>query len=141
MKTKHSCSQDRSHLLSRYYSDFWSYICLYVVTISFLSILLSIFDLKSNKKPKKYVILIVNLVCLQVQPQSVSCPHCPKKCKSKSGLKRHITVKHKDKIEETEKDKPENPSLTVETYASIVGKAKVKIRDSKICPAANRDEI
>lgn len=85
--------------------------------------------------------LIVNLV-LQVHPLSVTCPHCPKKCKSKSGLKRHITVKHKDKTEETETDEPENRDLlTVETYASIVGNAKVKLRDSKIYPKANTDEI
>lgn len=80
-----------------------------------------------------------------VHPLSVTCPHCPKKCKSKSGLKRHITVKHKDKTEETEEtetDKPENRDLlTVETYASIVGNAKVKLRDSKIYPKVNRDEI
>lgn len=87
------------------------------------------------------MILIVNLV-FQVQPLSITCPHCPKKCKSKSGLKRHITVKHKDKTEETETDEPENRDLlTVETYASIVGNAKVKLRDSKIYPKANRDEI
>lgn len=77
-----------------------------------------------------------------VQPLSVTCPHCPKKCKSKSGLKRHIAVKHKDKTEETETDEPENRDLlTVGTYASIVGNAKVKLRESKIYPKANRDEI
>ncbi|PFX34141.1 hypothetical protein AWC38_SpisGene945 [Stylophora pistillata] len=77
-----------------------------------------------------------------VQPLSVTFPHCPKKCKSKSGLKHHITVKHKDKTEETETDEPENRDLlTVERYASIVANAKVKLGDKKIYPKANRDKI
>ena len=44
--------------------------------------------------------------CLQqVQLEDIVCELCHKKCKSKRGLKRHKTVKHRDTREDVEKQK------------------------------------
>ncbi|KAK2547635.1 hypothetical protein P5673_032331 [Acropora cervicornis] len=48
----------------------------------------------------------------QVQLENVMCELCQKKCKSKNGLKRHKTVKHKDTREDVENQK----ELSAYTY-------------------------
>ena len=73
----------------------------------------------------------------QVQLENTVCELCLKKCKSKSGLKRHITVKHKDTSNEGEQHR----ELGFVAYSRIVEKAKLKIVDNKIYPKEIRDEI
>ncbi|XP_031554720.1 uncharacterized protein LOC116291663 [Actinia tenebrosa] len=79
----------------------------------------------------------------EIQLQSVVCQHCHKKCKSKSGLKRHITVKHKNTRQDNEKEDhgKQESDLSTEAYSRIVEKAKAKICDSKVYPQLIRDEI
>ena len=82
--------------------------------------------------------------CLQqVQLENVVCELCHKKCKSKSGLKRHKTVKHKDARGDVEKQKEgeQESYLTFVAYSRIVEKAKLKIADNKIYPKSIRDEL
>ena len=82
--------------------------------------------------------------CLQqVQLEYVVCELCHKKCKSKSGLKRHKTVKHKDTRRDVEKQKggEQESYLTFVAYSRIVEKAKLKIADNKIYPKSIRDEL
>ena len=82
--------------------------------------------------------------CLQqVQLEDVVCELCHKKCKSKSGLKRHKTVKHRDTREDVEKQKEggQDSYLTFVAYSRIVEKAKHKIADNKIYPKTIRDEL
>jgi len=71
------------------------------------------------------------------------CELCHKKCKSKSGLKRHKTVKHRDTREDVEKQKEggQESYLTFVAYSRIVEKAKHKIADNKIYPKTIRDEL
>ena len=65
-----------------------------------------------------------------------------KKCKSKSRLKRHITVKHKDTSNLVKQDEGEqNRDLGFVAYSRIVEKAKLKIVDNKIYPKVIRDKI
>ena len=73
----------------------------------------------------------------QVQLENTVCELCLKKCKSKSGLKRHITVKHKDTSNEGEQHR----ELGFVAYSRIVEKAKLKIVDNKIYPKEIRDQI
>ena len=82
--------------------------------------------------------------CLQqVQLEDIVCELCHKKCKSKSGLKRHKTVKHRDTREDVEKQKEggQESYLTFVAYSRIVEKAKHKIADNKIYPKTIRDEL
>lgn len=81
--------------------------------------------------------------CLQqVQLENVVCELCHKKCKSKSGLKRHKTVKHKDtKDVEKQNEGGQESYLTFVAYSSIVEKAKHKIADNKVYPKSIRDEL
>lgn len=81
--------------------------------------------------------------CLQqVQLENVVCELCHKKCKSKSGLKRHKTVKHKDTRDvEKQKEGGQESYLTFVAYSRIVEKAKHKIADNKIYPKSIRDEL
>ena len=82
--------------------------------------------------------------CLQqVQLKDIVCELCHKKCKSKSGLKRHKTVKHRDTREDVEKQKEggQESYLTFVAYSRIVEKAKHKIADNKIYPKTIRDEL
>ncbi|XP_074636359.1 uncharacterized protein LOC141894570 [Acropora palmata] len=74
---------------------------------------------------------------IEVQLENTVCELCLKKCKSKSGLKRHITVKHKDTSNEGEQHR----DLGFVAYSRIVEKAKLKIVDNKIYPKEIRDEI
>ena len=60
--------------------------------------------------------------CLQqVQVENLAYELCHKKCKSKSGLKRHKTVKHKDKREDVEKQKErgQESNFTFVAYSTI----------------------
>ena len=81
--------------------------------------------------------------CLQrVQLENVVCELCHKKCKSKSGLKRHKTVKHKDTRDAAKIKEGEQESyLTFVAYSRVVEKAKHKIADNKIYPQSIRDEL
>ena len=82
--------------------------------------------------------------CLrQVQLENVMCELCQKKCKSKNGLKRHKTVKHKDTREDVENQKEvgQESCLTYVAYSRIVEKAKLKIAGNKIHPKSIRDEL
>lgn len=82
--------------------------------------------------------------CLQqVQLEDIVCELCHKKCKSKSGLKRHKTVKQRDTREDVEKQKEgeQESYLTFVAYSRIVEKAKHKIADNKIYPKTIRDEL
>ncbi|XP_074631508.1 uncharacterized protein LOC141890038 [Acropora palmata] len=74
---------------------------------------------------------------IEVQLENTVCELCLKKCKSKSGLKRHITVKHKDTSNEGEQHR----DLGFLAYSRIVEKAKLKIVDNKIYLKEIRDEI
>ena len=80
--------------------------------------------------------------CLQqVQLENV-CELCHKKCKSKSGLKRHKTDKHKDTRDaEKQKEGGQESYLTFIAHSRIVEKAKHKIADNKIYPKSMRDEL
>ena len=71
------------------------------------------------------------------------CELCHKKCKSKSGLKRHKTVKHKEtsEVAENQKGGGQESCLTLVAYSRIVEKAKHKIIDNKIYPKSIRDEL
>ena len=71
------------------------------------------------------------------------CELCHKKCKSKRGLKRHKTVKHKETSEvvENQKGGGQESCLTFVAYSRIVVKAKHKIVDNKIYPKSIRDEL
>ena len=71
------------------------------------------------------------------------CELCHKKCKSKSGLKRHKTVKHKETsaVAENQKGGGQESCLTLVAYSRIVEKAKHKIIDNKIYPKSIRDEL
>ncbi|XP_068687569.1 uncharacterized protein [Montipora foliosa] len=79
----------------------------------------------------------------EVQLENVVCELCHKKCKSKSGLKRHKTIKHKDTRGDVEKQKEgdQESYLTFVAYSRIVEKAKLKIADNKIYPKSIRDEL
>ena len=71
------------------------------------------------------------------------CELCHKKCKSKSGLKRHKTVKHKETSEvvESQKGGGQESCLTFVAYSRIVEKTKHKIVDNKTYPKSIRDEV
>jgi len=81
--------------------------------------------------------------CLQqVQLENVVCELCHRKCKSKSGLKRRKTVKHKDTRDvEKQKEGGQESYLTFVAYSRIVEKAKHKIADNIIYPKSIRDEL
>ena len=78
----------------------------------------------------------------QVQLENVVCELCHKKCKSKSGLKRHKTVKHKDTRDvEKQKEGGQESHLSFVAYSRIVEKAKEKVACNKIYPKSIRDEL
>ncbi|PFX27507.1 uncharacterized protein LOC111327477 [Stylophora pistillata] len=63
-----------------------------------------------------------------VEFDDLVCELCSKKCKSKSGLKRHKTAKHKDQNSADSSEKPrETEQFTFEIYCEIIHKAKAKI--------------
>ncbi|XP_068725249.1 uncharacterized protein [Montipora capricornis] len=77
---------------------------------------------------------------IEVQLENTVCELCLKKCKN--GLKRHITVKHKDTSNLAKQDEGEqHRDLGFVAYSRIVEKAKLKIVDNKIYPKEIRDEI
>ncbi|XP_068676884.1 uncharacterized protein [Montipora foliosa] len=79
---------------------------------------------------------------IEVQLENTVCELCLKKCKSKSGLKRRITVKHKDTSNLAKQDEGEqHRDLGFVAYSRIVEKAKLKIVDNTIYPKEIRDEI
>ncbi|XP_068706646.1 uncharacterized protein [Montipora foliosa] len=79
---------------------------------------------------------------VEVQLENTVCELCLKKCKSISGLKWHITVKHKDTSNLAKQDEGEqHRDLGFVAYSRIVEKAKLKIVDNTIYPKEIRDEI
>lgn len=78
---------------------------------------------------------------LQVQSDVSVCSFCQKICKSKGGLKRHMTAKHKN-IEDTEDEEiDEESNLTMDDFATVVNCAINKIAGRKVYTQAMRDEI
>ena len=69
----------------------------------------------------------------------IVCELCQKKCKSKTGLKRHKTAKHKvnrqDEVERQQHD------FTVQDFISVSKKAQEKILGNKIYPESVSDEL
>ena len=61
---------------------------------------------------------------------------CQKKCKSRTGLKRHKTAKHRE-----EQTKEQQCDFAVHNLEVMVVKAKAKIVDSKVYPKYLRDEL
>ena len=62
----------------------------------------------------------------QVQLENTACELCQTKCKSKSGLKRHKTVKHKDTSNPGRQDDGEqHRDLGFAAYSRIAEKAKL----------------
>ena len=59
-----------------------------------------------------------------------------KKCKSRTGLKRHKTAKHRE-----EQTKEQQCDFAVHNLEVMVAKAKAKIVDSKVYPKYLRDEL
>ncbi|XP_022792599.1 uncharacterized protein LOC111331701 [Stylophora pistillata] len=77
-----------------------------------------------------------------VEFDDLVCELCSKKCKSKSGLKRHKTAKHKDQNSADSSEKPrETEQFTFEIYCEIIHKAKAKIVGKKLYPSSIREEI
>lgn len=71
----------------------------------------------------------------QVEPETISCEFWQEICKSKAGLKRHITVKHPAEKSGDRENTEQQQYLTPEIYTRIMGKAKEKILMSKIYTA------
>lgn len=77
-----------------------------------------------------------------VEFDDLVCELCSKNCKSKSGLKRHKTAKHKDQNGADSSEKPmETEQFTFEIYCEIIHKAKAKIVGKKLYPSSIREEI
>ncbi|PFX19121.1 hypothetical protein AWC38_SpisGene16483 [Stylophora pistillata] len=77
-----------------------------------------------------------------VEFDDLVCELCSKKCKSKVGLKRHKTAKHKDQNSADSSEKPrETEQFTFEIYCEIIHKAKAAIVRKKFYPSSIREEI
>ena len=68
------------------------------------------------------------------------CELCQKKCKSKSGLKRHKTAKHKEEHRHDEIEQQRH-DFTVQDFISLSMKAQAKILENKVYPQSTRDEL
>ena len=68
------------------------------------------------------------------------CELCQKKCKSKSGLKRHKTAKHKEEHRQDEVEQQRH-DFTVQDFISLSTKAQAKILENKVYPQSVRDEL
>ena len=71
------------------------------------------------------------------------CTFCSKKCKSLSGLKRHMTCKHKDELEdkETECIEGEQCKFTADLLAKMVDEVKQRIVNNKVFSKTIREEL
>ena len=71
------------------------------------------------------------------------CTLCSKKCKSLGGLKRHMTCKHKDELEdkETECIEGEQCKFTADLLAKMVDEVKQRIVNSKVFSKTIREEL
>lgn len=82
----------------------------------------------------------------EVQRQDVACSICQKVCKSKRGLSRHTTIKHKDNNQDPEQDVQEEESrqriaFTSDVLNDLVNNVKTTISKRKVFTKAMRDEI
>ena len=71
------------------------------------------------------------------------CTLCSKKCKSLSGLKRHMTCKHKDELEdkETECIEGKQCKFTADLLAKTVDEVKQRIVNNKVFSKTIREEL
>ena len=71
------------------------------------------------------------------------CTLCSKKCKSLGGLKRHMTCKHKDELEdkETECIEGEQCKFTADLLAKMVDEGKQRIVNNKVFSKTIREEL
>ena len=71
------------------------------------------------------------------------CTLCSKKCKSLSGLKRHMTCKHKDELEdkETECIEGEQCKFTADLLGKMVDEVKQRIVNNKVFSKTIREEL
>lgn len=70
------------------------------------------------------------------------CDLCRKKCKSKSGLKRHMTCKHKDVRESIDVTNEEQQcQLTADILTRMVNEVKYRLSDNKVFSKSLRDEL
>lgn len=81
--------------------------------------------------------MLLQIKCkfFQVEQEDKEWTFCQKICKSKAGLKRHITVKHPAEKSGDRENTEQQQYLTPEIYTRIMGKAKEKILMSKIYTA------
>ena len=93
-----------------------------------------------------------DVILLQVEKIEVFCELCAKKCKSKRGLKRHKTMKHKDSIQEisfqnqvescVEETKAISiKSLTTDDLVTMVEEVKLKLSKTMIYQERMREEL
>ena len=66
------------------------------------------------------------------------CTLCSKKCKSLSGLKRHMTCKHKDELEDKE---GEQCKFTADLLAKMVDEVKQRTVNNKVFSKPIREEL
>ena len=68
------------------------------------------------------------------------CELCQKKCKSKTGLKRHKTAKHKEERCQDEVEQQRH-NFAVQDFISLSMKAQAKILENKVYPQSVRDKL
>ncbi|PFX12250.1 hypothetical protein AWC38_SpisGene23823 [Stylophora pistillata] len=83
-------------------------------------------------------------VVQEVQRQDIACSIFQKVCKSKRGLSRHTTIKHKDNNQDPEQDVQEEESgqriaFTSDVLNDLVNNVKTTISKRKVFTKAMRD--
>ncbi|KAG1655019.1 hypothetical protein GQR58_024744 [Nymphon striatum] len=93
-------------------------------------------DESTDISQKKHIAIIV-------QHETIVCDLCQKICRSKSGLKRHKTAKHKDIRDATgiEEQEEQHCDITIRVFARLVEKARVKIADNRVFQKIGIPEI
>ncbi|XP_015752231.1 PREDICTED: uncharacterized protein LOC107332023 [Acropora digitifera] len=79
----------------------------------------------------------------EVQKDNIECQHCRKRCKSKSGLKRHINAKHKTfgETNDATREGKHQCQFTSEVLARMINEAKQRLTDNKVFPKNVREEL
>ncbi|XP_044174313.1 uncharacterized protein LOC122957940 [Acropora millepora] len=79
----------------------------------------------------------------EVQKDNIECQHCHKRCKSKSGLKRHIIAKHKTfgETNDATSEGKHQCQFTSEVVARMINEAKQRLTDNKVFPKNVREEL
>ena len=77
----------------------------------------------------------------KVQYEDLVCGLCQKKCKSKGGLKRHMTWKHKDAEESAESREEEDKQIPPDVLANITKDVIAQLIVNKIFSKSMRDEL